>query len=167
MLSKRLGLLCFQLDNFLKKIDDPELLFYDGNTEFWYLSSQELCERLVRVTEQAERYLHSLVTEWLTHQKVGIIEGEKIHPRLVEQLAYSSNTKGVFIIESNRKRLYQTLQQRSQSFRELGNVQRWQVVEMNRLYGLWLRSEAEQRDLAWVNSQPWESLTDRIVDQIL
>jgi 2-phosphoglycerate kinase len=166
-LCERLGLVCCQLDNYLQKIDDPELLFYNGKPEFWNLSSQDLFERLVKVTEQAESYIQLLVSEWLTQQKAGIIEGEKIHPRLVELLTHSTNIRGIFIIEGDQNRLYQTLEQRSQRFRQLSIIQRWRVVEMNKLYSRWLRSQAQQRQLAWINSQPWPTLTERAFAQIM
>jgi hypothetical protein len=40
------------------------------------------------------------------------------------------------------------------------------VVEMNRLYGEWLRSAAVEVGEPWVPAQPWETLPERIVDVI-
>ena len=166
MLGERLGLNYLELDHYLQKINDPELLFHNDDPAFWYQSAQVLCDRLVHVAEQAEPYIRLLVTKWLSEKKTGIIEGEQIHPQLAEQLTSSEDMRAVFVIESDPKRLYRILKQRSQRFRELNKVQQHRVVEMDRLFGLWLRSQAELRQLAWLEAQPWATLVERTMARL-
>ena len=164
-LSKYYDMFCLHLDDFTKGFNDPELEFFTGKADFWDQAAQELFERLVRVTEKTEPYLHSFVSEWVAGGKSGIIEGEKIHPRFMEKVVSSNSAKGIFLIETDREQLYQTLQQRSLRFRELSGTQQWKVAEVNQRYGLWLKQEAKRRNLIWENAQPWETLVSRVLDR--
>ena len=99
-------------------------------------------------------------------RQTGLIVGEQFHSRLIEQLSQVMGIRGVFIIEQDSERLYQTLWQRSQRFKDLSQAHRALVVAMDRRYGLWLRSQAEARKLAWTNAQPWATLTERVLERI-
>jgi 2-phosphoglycerate kinase len=161
-----LGRSCIELDSYLQEIDDPELEFFDGHPDFWDRSGQVLCARLVHVAERAGPHIQLLVASWQSQMKTALFEGEQIHPRLVEKLTKSEDIKGIFILERDPNRLYRTLEQRSQRFRDLPPTHRVRVVEMNRLYGQWLHSQAEQRQIAWLEAQPWATLVERTMARL-
>lgn len=117
--------------------------------------------RLVEVEQRAIPYIQPLL------ESVQVIEGERIHPLLVENAMKAGQAVGVFIIEEQPRRIYQTLQIRSQRFRDLTEDQKWKVAGFDGLYGQWLRVEAARRGLPWEPAQPWDTLCERILRHVL
>ena len=95
----------------------------------------------------------------------GVIEGEGIEPDLVTCLQRRSSVSVVYVIEVDGDRIRATLNARRQNgrFGSLSARQQQHVIEMNLLYGVWLRDEAERVGQAWVPSRPWASLARRLV----
>lgn len=164
-LSKRLGWPCIQLDQYLYEIGDPKLRLFPRSLERWDLPSSELCQRLIAVSEQAMGYVESLILGLCDKGNAGIFEGEAIHPRLAERMMQMKSIASVFIIETDPVRLYETLADRSSRFLNLAEGHRQTVVEMDQLYSIWLQAEAERRHIPWVQSQPWVSLGERILEK--
>jgi hypothetical protein len=48
----------------------------------------------------------------------------------------------------------------------LSRVEQAAVVEMNRLYGVWLQDQAEKYRQAWIPAQPWATLAERLLAAI-
>ena len=162
-LSEYLGWPSVQLDQYLHNTGDPELQLFPDGVENWDLPSNELCQRLITISKQAIAPVESLIAGLKNNDDAAIIEGEAIHPRLAESAVKTKGMASIFIIETNPHRLYKTLANRSFRFLNLSKAQRKTVVETDRLYGLWLKAEAKQRNVPLVLSQPWDSLCDRIL----
>jgi hypothetical protein len=120
----------------------------------------------VGVAERTVPYLQALVTYSAAEGRSTIVEGEKVHPRFVEWTSSLSYGKGLFLIEENAEFLHQSLAQRSSRFNELPAAQQRKVVEVNRRYGAWLRSEAERRHLTWMPARPQKSLISRVIERL-
>lgn len=69
-------------------------------------------------------------------------------------------------IEADPEVLHGTFARRSSGFRALSAEERDGVVEMNRRYGLWLRSIADAHGQPWVASRPWPTLCERVLQAI-
>ena len=164
ILRKRLGIPHICVDHLRKQINDPNLRLLEGNESIWDLPANDLLSRLFHEGLALEMYLSSLISSWLIAKKSSILEGEGVVPKLASQFVITSEVNPIFIIETDIKRLYQTLYGRSKAFQILSEPRRQRVCEMNSLYGEWLRSEAELYNLPWVPSQPWASLPDRVLE---
>jgi 2-phosphoglycerate kinase len=165
-LSERLGVACIHLDQYLSQINDPGLDFPSGNA-VWNFPAQNLCKHLIAAGENAQGYIQFLLQTWQNEGKIGIIEGERITPLLVDAAAQTKTARGIFIIEDDPQKLYRTLQERSKKFLVLAEPQKKRVVEMDCAYNRWLHSEVERRSLPWVTSQPWNSLVERILERVI
>ena len=165
-LARHLSCPCLQLDEITTGSNDPELAFYDGQAGFWELPAEALLQRLVRITERAMPHLISLIEGWSAEGKTGVIEGEKIHPQLLNWLIDEHVGAGVFLIEQDGVRLSQVLQARSNRFRALSAAGQHNVVELNLRFGAWLRDQAVSLDLPWEYARPWETLAGRVLARL-
>jgi hypothetical protein len=131
--------------------------------EIWDRPPEDLCELLVVAANAAIPYITHQV-EVLSEQRAGwIVEGERIHPELVEHLRNSGSARGLFIIETDAERLHKTLVERLPGFKAISESRQRCVAEVDRLYNLWLVNEGARRSLPCVPSQPWPSLPDRVL----
>jgi hypothetical protein len=105
-----------------------------------------------------ERALETVAT-----QPGGILfEGERVHPELVAELTQRNLGSGAFVVETDAEGLHDTLLRRSSRFAAEAEDTRRKVVEVNRLYNLWLTDECQRLGLSVVASQPWDTLERRI-----
>lgn len=86
---------------------------------------------------------------------------EPLHALIRQCLSGSSTT--VVEVEPERAALFQTLTKRSARFRALPEAQRHTVAATNWRYGNWLRQQAQQFGQPWLESRPWATLPDRLV----
>ena len=164
-LSARLNRDHVRVDDLRRGLADPALRQLQQGPEVWDLRPEDLCSCLVRAGEALAPHLQS----WINQVPVGrnvVLEGEGIEPALITSVAKSGAGVGVVVIETDVERIYKTLSNRSKSFAALTEPRRRAVASMNQLYGLWLQQRAREQDVAWVHSQPWVSLADRIIDAI-
>jgi 2-phosphoglycerate kinase len=135
-----------------------------GPLEIWDRAPEQLCELLVVAAAAATPYL-ALQIEVLSASNQGwIVEGERINPELVQRVERGGSGRGIFIVETDAERLHNTLVKRLPGFGELSKSRQRAVAELDRLYNLWLISEASRRHLPCVASQPWQTLADRTLD---
>jgi hypothetical protein len=66
-------------------------------------------------------------------------------------------------VEPEEAVLFQTLAGRSARFRALPQAHQRTVAATNWLYGCWLRRQAQQFGQPWVQSRPWATLPDRLI----
>lgn len=132
-----------------------------GPLEIWDRSPHELCDLLIVAANAATPYLTRKVEVLAASRRGWVVEGERVHPELVEQLQCAGRARGVFIVETGAKRLHDTLVERLPGFNELSESRQQTVAEVDRLYNLWLINEATTRGLPCVASQPWGTLADR------
>ncbi len=162
-LGVELGWLHVQLDHYLHDLGDPRLQLVRYGPESWDLPAQELCQRLVAVSERASIYLEGLILGYHNRGNAAILEGEAIHPCLAERMMQTKGISSLYIIEADPGRMSKTLESRSSRYRGQADERRQTMVGMDQLYGMWLRSEAEARGIPWILSQPWETLAERIL----
>lgn len=91
-----------------------------------------------------------------------ILEGKGIAPRLVQRYLSDARVRSVFIVELDRDRIAQTLSGSSGSFARPPVEQRLNVAEADCRYGRLIRIECGCRGLAWVPSQPWATVAQRV-----
>lgn len=166
-ISSFLHISCFHLDEYLSSIQDPSLIFLSDETDMWRFTSEEICSRLIQAGAYASPYVEKLLQERSQNETGRIIEGERIDPSFVENAIKAKKAIGIFIIEEDPEQLYRTLQHRSIRFSQLKEDRKRKVVNMDCLLGRWLRMEAETRRIPWILSQPWSTLANRTLEQIM
>lgn len=139
--------------------------FITATPGVWRRSADWLRDQLVDWTARLHPRVDHVMAELLDHGG-GIIEGEGIDPRLVRSWNVDV-VKSVYVIETDPDVLHRTFTGRSSDYRALSAAERHGVVEMNRRYGLWLRSIADAHGQPWVPSQPWSTLCERTLASII
>jgi hypothetical protein len=134
----------------------------DGSSEVWDRPVDELLRLLVVAAQASIPYLAEQARA-LSAGGVGwVLEGERVHPELVERLVEDGVAQGVFILETDAARLHATLLRRLPGFKSLTLSRQAAVAEVDRRYNLWLTEEVNLRGLSAVPSQPWETLSARV-----
>src|SRR5438128_2679143 len=135
----------------------------DGSDEVWDNDPADLCQRLIVAAEAAVPYLLDQINALNEASKDWILEGERVHPKLIEQAARSATMRGGVIIETDAQRLLQTLYERLPRFNTLRVSRQRAVAELDRRYNLWLLEESARRGVHCLASQPWATLPERVM----
>jgi hypothetical protein len=163
-LQSELGLSHVETDRTLPP--HPEIQPLAGPDEIWDRPASELCNLLITAAGAATPHL-MMQAEALARGDSGwILEGERVHPELVAQLEDRGIARGVFVHESTFERLYETLLTRLPGFRTLAESRQRKVAEVDRQFNQWLLTQAGLHGLRVVASQPWQTLSARIVDSL-
>ncbi|HEX8888343.1 MAG TPA: hypothetical protein VF779_04160 [Pyrinomonadaceae bacterium] len=160
-LCERLNLKLVETDRTLP--NNPLLRPLDGALDIWDRPTMELRDLLIKAANSAVPYLREQIVTLSGSPTGWIMEGERVHPDLAERGLGEDDMQAVFIIETDARRLYRTLMERLPGFSDISEARRRAVAEVDQLYNLWLEAEAASRNLVCVESQPWQSLADRVV----
>ena len=161
MLTARFGLVHIETD--LSLPPDVRLRPLDGPDSVWDGDAQELCGRLIHAAQAASPYLMKQALKLSETSGRWVLEGERVHPALAARLTTMGIACGVFIVETDARRIDATLRVRLPRFGALLERRQRAVAEVNRLYNLWLIDEAAHYEVACIESQPWETLADRLL----
>jgi 2-phosphoglycerate kinase len=161
-LASRLNLPVVHLDEYLAEIPDAGLAFPASQPGFWEQPADQICKLLIALAERASVHIQALLEKQTREGQPMLIEGERLHPALLQAAAQAGQAAGILVIEDDPEQLHATLLGRSQRFRDLPARQQQVVVQADSLYGGWLREQAVRRGLAWTCAQPWETLGARI-----
>jgi hypothetical protein len=163
VVADRLGATHLQLDRIAQASTDPRVRrFHGGVDALWSLPAAHLSDLLVQKGEALEEPLHALIRQCLSGSSTTVVEGEGIHPGLaphhpVERVRFA------FVGEPEQAALFQTLTGRSARFRALPEAHQHTVAATNWRYGNWLRQQARQFGQPWLESRPWATLPDRLI----
>jgi 2-phosphoglycerate kinase len=138
----------------------------DGATDVWDRPVEELLRLLVVAAEAAVPYLVEQAVALSVGGGGWVLEGERVHPELVERMAEDGVARGVFIVETDALRLHTTLLERLPGFKCLMPSRQYAVAELDRQYNLWLMKEADRRGLCVLPSQPWQTLSARVASSL-
>jgi len=151
----------------LARSSTSKALAFERDPSVWDQSPTSLCELLIgkgiALWPEIASWIDGSIID--TDQPT-IIEGEGPSPGHLR--AYQgADVAAVFVIEPDARRLHDTLSERSQSYRKLPPLQQANVVQMNVLYGEWLRHECDRQGIPWIESQPWATLLTRCTEALL
>ena len=137
--------------------------FIDSMPDVWQAPAARLLDSLIAETERTHGVIAAEIDALVTASSSGLIEGEGVEPRLLHRWP-RTHVRSAYVIEDDADRLRETFARRpSARFLSLSRDEQAAVVEMNRGYGAWLRQEADSRNQAWVPSQPWDTLAERVM----
>jgi hypothetical protein len=161
-LTARYGLVHVETDRTLPA--DAALQPLAGADTVWDREAEELCCRLVGAAEAAIPYLERHVEKLAAAERDWVLEGERVHPALARRLAEVGAAGGVFVVELDAARIHRTLTERLPGFVSLSAQRQQTVAEVDRLYNAWLLGESRRYGIRCIASQPWGSLSDRLVE---
>jgi hypothetical protein len=162
-IAERLGAVHLQVDNIARAATDPRVRrFQAGVDDLWSLPAAHLCDLLVHKGEALAAPLHALIGQCLAGHSITLVEGEGVHPSLARHHP-GDLVRFAFVLELEEAVLFQTLAGRSPRFRALLQAHQHTVAATNWLYGCWLREQAEAFGQPWVESRPWATLPDRLI----
>ena len=142
--------------------EQPEIHFWRTHPEAADLAAAEMLHHALAVGRVMTRALALVVTNHLESQAPIILEGDFIHPALLEVPALQAavaagHVRAVFIYEESEAQLRENFRQREP---EAGvQAKRSQV---SWLYGQWLRTEAERVGALALPARPWDDVFTRI-----
>lgn len=99
-----------------------------------------------------------------------VLEGDGIVPSLAAQHNFAGSdveegqVRSVFIYEPDEKVIEANMEVRGRGFQHNTKAERQTQVRMSYLYGEWLREEASRLSLPIIESRPWNTLADRVMD---
>lgn len=153
------------VDDLSRQSDDPALAF-ERDSSIWQESPEDLRDLLVAKGTALWPDVETWIEASTQANLPTIVEGEGPSPEDVRSAQSTWHLRCVFIVETDPKKLDATLMNRSQSYRELPDDEKSNVVTMNVLYGEWLREECERLSLPCIGSRPWVSLPNRCRDAL-
>jgi hypothetical protein len=161
--AERLGATHRQLDSIAQASIDPRVRrFEEGVDALWSVPAAQVCDLLVDKGEALAKPLHALIDHCLSGSSITLIEGEGIHPSLARHHPVEL-VRFAFVVEPDQATLFQTLSRRSARFRALPEAHQHTVAAANWLYGNWLREQTQHFGQPWVESRPWATLPDRLI----
>ena len=162
-IAERLGAAYLQLDPITRASQDPRVLrFGPGVDALWRLPATHVCDLLVHKGEALAAQLNGTISRCAPGSSDTVVEGEGVHPSLAQHHPVDL-VRFAFVLEPDEAVLLETLAGRSARFRALPAAHQHTVAQANRLYGQWLRQQAQRCRQPWVESRPWSTLPDRLV----
>ena len=162
-IAERLGAAHLQLDPIAHACQDPRVRrFGAGVDALWRLPATRVCGLLIQKGEALAAPLNTTISRYSSSSSTTVVEGEGVHPSLAQHHPVDL-VRFAFVLEPDRAVLLETLTRRSARFRALPAGHQHTVAEANRLYGQWLRQQAQRCRQPWVESRPWSTLPDRLV----
>ena len=141
--------------------------FIEATPDVWRMPVRWLCAQLTAETQRVHPLITAKVDAFLADGYRGVVEGEGVEPSLFLRWP-ASVVRPVYVIEDDADRLHATFARRSSGarFLALSRSDQDAVVEMNRMYGAWLREQAEAYGQVWVPSHPWDTMPERTLTAI-
>jgi 2-phosphoglycerate kinase len=162
-IAERLSAAHLQLNTIAQASQDPRVRRFGPDVDaLWRLPAAHVCDLLVQRGEALAAQLNATISRCSSSSSITVVEGEGVHPSLAQDHAVDL-VRFAFVLEPDQAALVQTLTRRSARFRALPAAHQHTVAQANRLYGQWLRQQAQQCRQPWVESRPWSTLPDRLV----
>jgi 2-phosphoglycerate kinase len=162
--AQRLGAAHVQVDAIAQASQDPRVRRFQADVdELWSLPAAQVCELLIEKGEALAAQVDAIIRRCSASAPITVVEGEGIHPSLARQHPAGGLARFVFVVEPEQAVLFQTLTSRSARFRALPAAHQHTVAATNWLYGHWLRRQALQFGQPWIQSRPWATMPDRLL----
>jgi len=137
----------------------------------WQLPAEQLCDRLITTAGVVSEALRVVIAHHVLTPHPLILEGDGLVPAMAQHhIQVDPETRGhvraVFLHEKNETILLTGMRARGRGFQRYSASEQGNQVRAARLYGEWLRREAEQYGLPTLPARPYETLVERILSNI-
>ena len=161
-------------------ISHPELhIFLNYQLEQWQ-DAETIRDDWLVIGQALRQPLQAIMEHHISVPNAGriILEGDGILPVLgltssYSDLMFSTNTmptreiRAVFIVEEDERQLLRNLRARGRGFENGNQAEQESFAHASWLFGQWLNQEARAIGLPVVASQPFQTLSERILQVIL
>ena len=184
IISQRLGLsfgvpwmqvddlrLAFQRSGASLPSGSEALYFFVNTPNVWQRRPEELCDALIAVGEILVAPLEVVIENHVHTSAPIIIEGDGILPSLygrpeVFKRADTGEIRTVFLVESDESVLLTNMVERGRGITVRTDNELRTEVRAKWLFGQWLIQESAYYNLPVLEPRPWETLADRIIEQL-
>jgi hypothetical protein len=164
IVAQRLGAAHLQVDAIAQASQDPRVRRFEADVDaLWSLPAAHVCALLIEKGEALAAQVVAFIRRCSASAPITVVEGEGIHPSLARQHPASGLARFAFVVEPEQTILFQTLTSRSARFRALPATHQHTVAATNWLYGHWLRRQAIRFGQPWIQSRPWATMPDRLL----
>lgn len=172
----RFGIPWLEVDDFrlaMQRVTMPEQipeLHTFLERDVWGMSPKDMCDGLIAVGTAVSRALEVVVAHHINTRRPVVLEGDGIVPSMASQRTFASMERGddvrtVFLIESDEEVLVrnslETAASRKADPPPVDEMRKH--LAMSHLYGRWLQEEAIRLGLPVVDSQPRETVVERVL----
>jgi 2-phosphoglycerate kinase len=177
--ARRYSVACSLVDDFrlvLQRMttpaQEPVLHFFTGTEDVWKRSPEELCERLIEVGKLMSSCLEIVIAHHVATGLPLVLEGDGIVPSLAAQHSFSGLDVGpgqvhsVFLHEHDEEVIAANMRGRGRGFQHNTKAEQQTQARMSYLYGEWLRQQALTLNQPVVESRPWDTLVERMIEAI-
>jgi hypothetical protein len=151
----------------------PVLRAFDDRQAVSRLPVEALLQRRIEIAQLTSFALEKVIDSHIATGVPVILEGDDITPALAAQqwLATGptippSSVQPVFVIEEDPAAIASAMACRGRGYHGLSAAAQGRFVALSCGYGAWLSAEAERYDLPVLAAQPWDTLEERILDQL-
>ncbi len=143
------------------------LYFFLDTPEIWSLPPERLRDGLIDVAELMIPAIEIVIQNHLHNGDPLIIEGDGIHPAIVERPELSKEiergaVRAVFVHEPDEDHLYANYITRQRLIEGRPDSDLRNEARAKALFSVWIANEARDRGLPIVDSRPLDTLLDRI-----
>jgi 2-phosphoglycerate kinase len=143
----------------------PALHYFLSTPIVWNRPPTELRDGLIKVGRVISQALEPIIQHHLDTPYPLILEGDGILPELIDRLTLAridtSKVRAMFLFEPDEAGLRTNMAERGRGFEYDATPDQHAQVQMNWLYGHWLREEATRLRLPVLSTRPRATLVDR------
>lgn len=184
-LGRRLGISVLLVDDVRMAIqqvtlpgEQPGLHYFLAHPMIWQKPPESLCEGFVTVGNALINPLSVLIAHHVFVESAGpvIIEGDGILPALAARRDFSNlhftpapvtrEVRSVFLLESDEDALARNMHRRGRGFGDFAPREQQTFIRASWLYGQWLKRQADAYDLPIIETRPWKTLAERVLQTI-
>jgi len=177
LLGLRLGISWLQVDDLRLALqwsrvtlpqDTGALYFFLETPGVWNLPPERLRDGLIAVGEVISPAIEVVITNHVDTKASIIIEGDGILPSLfarpeVRDRAAGGHVRAVFLVEPEEEMLFTNMLARRRGIAEKTENELRTEARAKWLYGQWLTTEAQRYGLPVLESRPWSTLLERLI----
>ncbi|CAN5515766.1 hypothetical protein BH23CHL2_BH23CHL2_18650 [soil metagenome] len=147
------------------------LYFFLDTPDVWSLPPERLRDGLIDVAELMTPAIEIVIQNHLHNGDSLIIEGDGIHPRIVERSKLRLDfergaARAVFVHEPYEGRLYANYITRQRLIEGRPDTDLRNEARAKALFSEWIAAEARKHGLPVIDSRPFDSLLDRIMSAV-
>ncbi len=147
------------------------LYYFDDAPHVWRQQPEALCKALIAVGEALVAPLEAVIENHVDTSSPVVIEGDGIIPSLfsrpsVTERKATGAIRAVFLIEPDESKVLENILSRGRGITGQTQEELRTEARAKWLFGQWLSQEAERHNLEVMEPRPWETLVNRLVDQL-
>lgn len=170
-LAQHFGVALIEVDDFqtvLQHMTTPEqfpaLHFWDTHPDPRSLAPEVIFEQGKAIACELHPALELVIANHLETDRPAVLDGDFLTPALMVQAAYAGcenagRVCGIVVDEPDEVQIV-----RNYGLREPGAGEQTQRARVSKLFGDWLKHDAERFGIQVVEARPWDTVFERVLD---